>query len=143
MFRKTARKGSYTIELTLLMPIILGLILFLLFAGYYMHDRAVIEKTIYIAAQRGALCVTENRRIEIARSSFEKEIEGRLMAQWSHQYEISNQDNGIAIDYSGRMEMVEGLLRKIIKDKGFLFETRCFSGCANETEYLRKHKLRD
>lgn len=43
-------KGSYTIEASLLMPLIIGTIVILLFISFYLHDNAVIkEGTILLA----------------------------------------------------------------------------------------------
>lgn len=43
-------KGSYTIEASLLMPLILGTIVIILYMSFFLHDRAVItEGTIILA----------------------------------------------------------------------------------------------
>ncbi len=40
-------KGSYTVEATLLMMIVIPLLFAFLYLGYYLHDRAVLENTAY------------------------------------------------------------------------------------------------
>lgn len=45
-------KGSYTIEASLLMPLIIGTIIILLFISFYLHDNAVIKEGTIILANK-------------------------------------------------------------------------------------------
>lgn len=45
-------KGSYTVEASLLMPIILGIIVILLYMSFFLHDRAVMSEGAIILANR-------------------------------------------------------------------------------------------
>lgn len=45
-------KGSYTIEASLLMPLIIGTIVILLFISFYLHDNAVIKEGTIILANK-------------------------------------------------------------------------------------------
>ena len=37
------RRGSYTIEASFLMPLIIGVIMFILYMAYFTHDRAILQ----------------------------------------------------------------------------------------------------
>lgn len=45
-------KGSYTIEASLLMPLIIGTIVILMFISFYLHDNAVIKEGAIILANK-------------------------------------------------------------------------------------------
>ncbi|KAB1438631.1 hypothetical protein [Candidatus Galacturonibacter soehngenii] len=45
-------KGSYTLEASLLMPLIIGTIVILLFISFYLHDNAVIKEGAIILANK-------------------------------------------------------------------------------------------
>lgn len=52
MFKKG--KAAYmTVEASLVMPIILGGIVFVMYVGFYLYNAATIKQTAYIAALRG------------------------------------------------------------------------------------------
>ena len=66
-------KASMTVELTLLMPLILGVFLFLLFTMYYLHDITAIQKGCETALTRGML----ERNDKAARAEMEKPTQAR------------------------------------------------------------------
>jgi len=45
-------KGSYTVEASLLMPLILGTIVILIYTSFFLHDRAVIYEGAILLANR-------------------------------------------------------------------------------------------
>lgn len=61
--QRRGTSGSLTIELALLMPVILAVILYALYACLYFHDRAVIAAAASEAAQRGRLEAVENENL--------------------------------------------------------------------------------
>ena len=134
------KEGSYTIELTLLMPFILAVFLMILFTSYYVHDRVIIEKTCYIASLRGALCSEDSLKEYTARETFDKEISGRLLCKWIYSVNCRINEDTVITDFDGRMEMKERLLAKLLDNKLFVFTTECRSKEADETKYLRSTK---
>lgn len=134
------KQGSFTIELSLLMPIIIAVFLMVLFCTYYVHDRVIIEKTCYISALRGALCVDDAKKENVAKREFEKEIKGRLLCKWDYDINVGKKDEITAVQFDGAMQMKEGLLAKIIGKRLFAFATECESDEAYEAFYLRKNK---
>ena len=131
------KSGSYTIELSLLTPVIIAVFMLIYFSDLYMHDRVIIEKTCYISALRSALCMEQQQREMTAVSVFEREIEGRLLAAWDYDLNIEINDEYSQVDFTGNMKMSEGLLNKIINSRPFSYSTSSAAQVDNETKYLR------
>lgn len=55
----TLLKGSFTVEMTLLMSIILPILIALLISGFYVHDRAKLQAVSCELAARGSCLVLE------------------------------------------------------------------------------------
>ena len=138
--RLNTKNGSYTVELSLLTPVIVAIFLFILFSAYYMHDRVIIEKNCYISALRASLCMDEYDREYIAYNTFEKETASKILGKWNMEKEYSKNGDIISFSVKGNMVMNEGLLRKIIGEKMFVYETECSANIANETSYLRNNR---
>lgn len=131
------KDGSFTIELSLIMPIIVAVFLMVIFCMYYVHDRVIIEKTCYISALRGALCVVDSDKEYVAKREFDKEIEKRLLCKWDYETNVEKLSEIVSVRFYGVMQMREGLLAKIIGKRLFVFSTECESDEAYETLYLR------
>lgn len=137
--RLLKKNGVYTIELTLLMPIILSIFLLIIFSNYFTHDRIIIEKACYIGALRGALCVDKSKRELIAVEEFNKEIEGRLLWKWDYTVDVISSEESVMMEFEGVMNMEEGLLRKVIADRVFNYKSTEKAYVCDETKYLREH----
>lgn len=136
--KRLVKDGSFTIELTLLFPIIMAIMLLIIYSNYYVHDRAIIEKTCYVSALRGALCTDEAGKTVAALEAFNKEIEGKLLGKWEYSIDADRISEEVIVQFEGFMYQRQGLLIKIIKGKLFEFKTEVKSDTANETEYLRR-----
>lgn len=134
------KKGSYTVELSLLTPVIIANFLFVLFSAYYMHDRVIIEKNCYISALRASLCIESNEREEIAYSTFEKETEEKLLGRWEIEKLYSEDGKTVSMRVNGNMIMNEGLLRQVLGQKMFEYKTECVANVVDETKYLRNSR---
>lgn len=140
MLKKSAYKnGSYTIELSLLTPVIIAIFLLIYFSDLYMHDRIIIEKTCYISALRSSLCIDDKRREAVATEVFNKELKGRMLAVWDYELSVEVNDEYSKVDFDGNMKMSEGLLNKILSKKPFSYKTTCTANVDNETKYLRNY----
>lgn len=139
-YKLSAKKGSYTVELSLLTPIIIAIFLFIFFIAYYMHDRVIIEKNCYISILRASLCVDDNEREWLAINNFEKETEEKLLGKWNMEKIYTEDRDEACLVVQGYMEMNEGLLKKVIGEKIFFYKTECRANKVNETEYLRKNR---
>lgn len=133
------KKGSYTIELTLLMPVIIAVILLILFSNYYMHDRVIIEKANYISCLRGALCYEKEKRESVAMDAFVQQIDGKLLGKWDYNIKFVNAEDKVISEFEGKMKMNEGLLLKVIGERVYTYKTKAVSDSANESIYIRKN----
>lgn len=133
------KKGSYTIELSLLMPILLVVLLLIIYSDFYMHDRVVIGRACYAASLRASLCINENERESLARREFLKEIENKLLGKWKYSFETTLENDEVVANFEGTMLSSQGLLNKTIGSKLFEFSVNSKSKLANETRYLRNY----
>lgn len=131
------KKGSYTIELSLLMPMLLVVLLLIIYSDFYMHDRVVIGRACYAASLRASLCVDENIRESMAKGEFLKEIDNKLLGKWQYTFEAVLANDEVVVNFEGTMLKRQGLLNKTIGNKLFSFTTASKSATANETRYLR------
>ena len=82
MFRRmkcSKLSGSFTIEATLLMSFILPMLIGLLIAGFYVHDRAALQGIACEAAARGSCLATENKSVSLIRKTIQERLSPGLM----------------------------------------------------------------
>jgi len=140
LYRNRLQKnGSYTIELALLMPIILVIFIIIIYSSYYMHDRVVIERACYVSALRGLQCAEEERIESVAGEELEKELEGLFLGKWKHDSSVNFSGEILSVDFKGEMAAGQGLLKKIIGDKLYRYDTEYELNNINETKYLREY----
>ena len=100
------KRGSFTIEATLLMPFIIGVLVFIIYMAFYTHDRAVLTKCAYVAALRGSQILTGD-----ADTRFEAEeqavslLSGRLLGRWEIKPEIHVSLQKVEVAYVGYMQI--------------------------------------
>ena len=56
--------ASYTIEAALVFPLIMGVIVFLIYISFFLHDRAVMKSCAYQAALKASLIRTSSSDME-------------------------------------------------------------------------------
>ena len=57
---KKELKGSYTIEAALVFPFILGVMVFIIYMSFFLHDKAVMKCCAYQAALKGSMIRTSS-----------------------------------------------------------------------------------
>ncbi|MBR4169840.1 MAG: hypothetical protein IKR47_08940 [Lachnospiraceae bacterium] len=128
-------KASMTVELTLLMPLILGVFLFLLFTMYYLHDITAIQKGCETALTRGML----ERNDKAARAEMEKALEEiRLLGIWDIDRKAVVGKDRVSVSVSGIMRIREGLFLKLIRGS-YSYEKDEEARRVDEVVYLRSH----
>lgn len=124
-----------TVELTLLMPLLIGVFLFLFFTLYYLHDVAALQKGCATALIRGSLIRDEKE----AKGQMETALsEIRLLGKWDLETEATVQPSLAKVRVSGTMEAREGLFRKLIS-KDYEFSAGQSTGRIDETAYILRH----
>lgn len=129
-------RASMTIELTLLMPLIIGVFLFLFFTLYYLHDIVAVNKGICTALLRGSLATEEDFAEEIMEDALS---DIRLLGKWDSDRKCDCSEDEVKVDFAGRMEATEGLFRKLISGE-YAYETFGSSKRIDEVEYIRNRR---
>lgn len=129
-------KASMTVELTLLMPLIIGVFLLVFFTMYYLHDVVAVNKGICTALLRGGLEKEEDLIMPVMNSAAE---DVRLLGKWQKDIKYGYDMENVNIEYSGTMEAVEGLFRKITS-KEYVYVTKGSNHRIDEVNYIRKNK---
>lgn len=132
--------GSFTIELSLLMPLILGVLLILIFTGFYMHDKVIIERACY-----GAILQNKDYGLgkceESCREIFNKELKGRLIAKWDIEEDVIWDEAAytLTISATSKMHICEGLVWELVPKSMFSYNTVYSSRLLYGDEYLREY----
>lgn len=128
-------QGSMTIEITLLMPILIGVFLFLFFTSYYLHDSVAYEKACNTALLRGSLAVKDGGYEDMEKAF--REI--RVLGNWSKEHICKIEDSNVSVSIRGVMDAPEGLFRKLIK-KEYILKGDKNTGIIDEVTYIRNAK---
>ncbi|MCR5775602.1 MAG: pilus assembly protein [Lachnospiraceae bacterium] len=108
---KIRLKGSYTVEAALIFPFIMGVIVFIIFISFYLHDRAVMESCAYQAALKGSLERKDIGEMEKeARKAAEYNISGLLLATEDLSTEVGIEGKRVTVRYSGVLRIPQGAL---------------------------------
>lgn len=119
-------RGSMTVELTLLMPLILAVFLFLFFTLYYLHDVVAVNKGISTALLRGGLAGEDGSAVGIMTEAVS---DIRLLGKWDIGVICNEDADEVRVSVEG--EMVPGK---------YFYETSGTNRRINEVKYLREHR---
>lgn len=104
MLRRDAR-GSATVEMTVLMPMILMLMILLVYMALYLYDRTVLYGDAYLAALRASEFTEEQSSEVYARADtwFTSLQEGQLIALPEAWRELTVDADSVRIVYGGEV----------------------------------------
>ncbi len=114
--RKSVMKGSFTIEAAFLFPLILTVIVMIIYAAFFLHDRSVLNAAAYQAALRGSIIRTGDAEAKVTADKAANEIIKKSiigMTELSHNIYI-DQDK-IIVTYSGKLLVPAGTVFMNIK----------------------------
>lgn len=103
--KKRALKGSFTVELGLLMTLILPVLTALLYLGFYMHDRAFLTGAALETACAAALNWGEDTREAAAEKKKKEFLERELLGTSGLQGSVSIKGESVEAEYSGIFEL--------------------------------------
>ncbi|MBQ4482848.1 MAG: pilus assembly protein [Lachnospiraceae bacterium] len=104
-------EGSYTIEAALIFPFIMGVIVFIIYISFFLHDRAVMKSCAYQAALKGSLIRTgEADAKKEAERAAAYNIDGLLLATSGVSHEVFVSGKEITVKYSGSLSIPQGIL---------------------------------
>lgn len=116
-------KGSATIELSILMPMICVLIILLMYMGFYLYDRTVLYADAYLAALHGIENpLLDNETVyEKTRTLLVEQMNGQLIALSEPETDICASYDGVEISFLGNVEV------PIIGEQSFFSEWGIFT----------------
>lgn len=123
------KKGSLTIELSLLMPVILFSIILIIYATYFYHDRCIIQHSAYSTALKRK---EKNNEIS-AEELFRNGVENKLIGVW----DLSVEEVEGALTVQGKMNCFDGLLFRLMSDNFFAVNITEYLYSDNEADYIR------
>lgn len=140
--------GSLTIELTLIMPMILSVIIFILFLGYFIHDKCILENGAYLCALRTSDEIAKQISYDVRSISNNNyysdiyidtaSIKERLIGDWNITEGAICRDNKVIVNINGSMNCFDAFGLRIISSKLFKIDISESVPCIYEKYYLRK-----
>ncbi len=133
------KKGSYTIEAALLMPLIIGVMIFIIYLAYYTHDRAILQKSAYIAALRGSQIRTgDQEAFAVASENADLLIQDHLLGSWTIQKQVLLDTDTVTVIYTGSMKIPGGiLLDRILKRDIWQVSKNAYAYRIDEPAFIR------
>ena len=137
---KRSLKGSFTVEASLIFPFIMGVIVFLIYMSFFLHDRSVMKSCAYQAALKGSLIRTSVADMEAeARKAAVYDIDGLLLATGDLKTEVSVSGKDVTVSYSGNLRVPRGILfMKIAGTENIPVEGKATAGQKDAIEFIRK-----
>lgn len=113
MFRRYL-KGSYTIEATLIVPIVLLIIISIIYYSFYLHDSLIMKSCGYgfVLDNENYADISESELSEKAR----KLLDDRTILAQNISADVKLKNNGMEIYYSGNFSFPFIGLRKILEN---------------------------
>ena len=130
-------KGSLTIELTLLMPFILGMFIFIIFSGFILHDKCVVNKACLSAALRGSGEYEDSEAMAKAGEAIAEVLPGHLIGKWSYDTSIDVGEDAVRVSFEGDTSLGFGLINRLLSSTGTEHRYECSSSRLKTEEYIR------
>ena len=137
---KRTEKGSLTIELTLIMPFILGLFILIIFSGFILHDKCMVNKACLSAALRGSEEDEDDQAINRAYEALDEVIPDHLIGKWNYSTQVDIGEDEVRIIFHGDTCIGGGLVNRVLSIAGTSHNYECRSCRLREEDYLRKKK---
>ena len=109
---ETGLRGSYTVEASLIVPIVLFAVLFVINSAFYMHNQTVVRETVYEIAIYATTLNRENINEMKSRvqEKYLHSIEGRLISMNQPEISVKVENDSITVKISGEMNTAGGSL---------------------------------
>lgn len=101
-------KGSFTVELACLVPVILFVIFGVLTLSFYTHHKVWLTAAAYEAAEKGAVQSMFDRELGIATAGECAAERWESWFQGDDRYQVKEKENKLYVTYTGRISGVYG-----------------------------------
>lgn len=103
-------KGSYTIEASFLLPMILTIIVMIMYIAFILHDREILASAAYTSALRGSQVLEKNDTFStVQKHSFDL-IKDRLIITQNITTDIEIDGDKIIVRYDGDINIPKGVI---------------------------------
>ena len=129
-----------TIEMSFIMPLVLACLVIIIFSGFCLHDKCVINKACMSAALRGSEEIKDSEAKERAIEAYEEVIDGKLLAKWTLSPVFEIGVDSVVVRCEGSMSMCDGIISMILDKMGVDY---CFTTKAcrvSEYKYIREKR---
>ncbi|MCR5508899.1 MAG: pilus assembly protein [Lachnospiraceae bacterium] len=134
------RKGSLTIELSIIMPLILGLFVVIVFSGFLLHDKCIVNKACMSAALRASLEREDAPALEKAYEAMAEVIPGRLMCRWDYETDIDVGEDEVRVTFLGSSSVGGLFAGRILSNPVTGHDFECSAYRLDQSGYIRSHK---
>ena len=144
MLRKYRFKGSYTVEASFLLPMILTVIILIIYMAFFLHDRQVLYSAAYTSALRGSQLINGEDIYSQVEKSARELIKNRLLGTDGLRTDIEIGSDKIVVSYDGILRIPAGALlcRYLNGGKDTLsVKARAESKCVNPVSFVRKCRI--
>lgn len=133
---KYKTEGVLTIELSLLMPGIMAVIIFIIFASFYLHDKCVIVRACYTSAKKNCYINDEYLMSENIVQNVNDVLGADLFAKWDYIVESELNDNTLTVIIKGKIILTDLTLFNYFDARMFSVEEKISVYRIFETDYL-------
>jgi len=136
-------KASYTIEAALLMPCVLGIIVFIIYLSFYCFDYAYLSQCAYSSALRGAHITLEsaNDAASEATKNSNKLSGSGVLARGSLAHDVSADGDSVTVSYKLSLAVpLSEFLKNVTSRNNWSFEIRQSAGRLKPAFYIRQCK---
>ena len=104
---KKEKNAYFTMEASLLMPLILGGIIFVIYLGVYLYDVCTLKQVSYIASLRGSLLkeMSGEEIKEYTKQELERLLENQILAKEKLETKIHVTNSKVKINISTKITM--------------------------------------
>lgn len=117
--------GYMTLEIALLFPVIFTMIMLMIYLGFFLYDRCLLENSAYIAALKGSRIMGENNHEVYGQTQdIAKElVEGRLFAASYVKQSVEITFDHVKVSYVAKIQPPVGtLLTRVLPRNPFYIE---------------------
>lgn len=125
--KKYVLKGSYTVEASFLLPVILSVIVILMYLAFYIHDKSVLSSAAYQASLRGSQLISGENVMETVTQSAHQLIQNRMLGTNEIAADVQCDGSSIKVAYSGKLAIPAGALlcKYLTGGKDFIEVSAC------------------
>ena len=137
------KKGSFTVEASLIFPFILAVIVLVIYAAFFIHDRAVMSAAACKAAIRGSEITDPHGDIyDKARKTGEEEMKGRLLSTKIRTIDVNVDSREVRVSVCGDFIIPGGVIPVPgIEGRGTVIKVNALSSRLDPAEFIRSCRV--